>query len=221
MKTALYLIPALAVVVFLLIRAEFFEKQRRIYVIKPISTLIVIIVALVSFLEPTRSLVYTIGVLLGLFFSLGGDIALMFQESRKAFLVGLVLFLAAHITYTVVFTFLGRSSAWDILSVTVLLIAGVIFYMLIQPNLGSMKGPVIGYILIISAMVNRALSAMASPVFSNEQALMIVAGAVLFYFSDMILAAHRFWKPWRYHHVSLALYYSGQFLIALAASYFV
>ena len=75
--------------------------------------------------------------------------------------------------------------------------------------------------LIISAMVSRALSAMASPVFGDEQALMVVAGAVLFYFSDVILAANRFWKPWRYHSVSLALYYSGQFLIALAASYFV
>jgi uncharacterized membrane protein YhhN len=76
-KTAMYLVPVLAVTVFFLIRAEFLEKRRQIYVIKPLSTLLVIAVAAVSFLEPTRNLTYTIGVLVGLLFSLGGDIALM------------------------------------------------------------------------------------------------------------------------------------------------
>lgn len=221
MKTAPYLIPALAVAVFFLIRAEFLERRRQIYVIKPISTLMVLAVAVVSFLEPTRNEMYTIGVLLGLLFSMGGDIALMFQENRKAFTVGLGLFLVAHIVYGVVFTFLGRFSAWDVFSTVVLLVAAMGFYKLIQPNLGSMKGPVIGYILIISMMVSRALSVLASPVFTYGQALMIVVGALLFYFSDVILAANRFWRSWRYHCVSLALYYSGQLLIALAANYFV
>ncbi len=221
MKTASYLIPALAVAVFFLIRADFLGRRRQIYVIKPISTLMVLAVALVSFLEPTRNAMYTIGVLLGLSFSMGGDIALMLKEHRKAFTVGLGLFLVAHIAYGVVFTFLGRFTAWDILSTVVLLVAAMGFYKLIRPNLGSLKGPVIGYILIISLMVSRAFSALASPVFTNGQALMIVVGALLFYFSDVILAANRFWKPWRYHSVGLALYYSGQLLIALAASYFV
>ena len=106
MKTALYLAPALAVAVFFLVRAEFLEKRRQVYIVKPISTSIVIVAALASFLEPTRSLTYTIGVLVGLLFSLGGDIALMFMESRKAFAVGLGLFLIAHIAYTVVFMLL-------------------------------------------------------------------------------------------------------------------
>jgi uncharacterized membrane protein YhhN len=220
-KTAMYLVPVLAVTVFFLIRAEFLEKRRQIYVIKPLSTLLVIAVAAVSFLEPTRNLTYTIGVLVGLLFSLGGDIALMFQENRRAFTLGLALFLVAHIVYVVTFTLLGRFSGWDILSTVVLLIAALGFYGLIQPNLGVMKGPVIGYILIISVMVSRALSVLVSPVFSGGQALMIAVGAVLFYFSDAILAASRFWRPWRYHRVSLAFYYSGQLLIALAASYFV
>jgi len=60
----------------------------------------------------------------------------------------------------------------------------------------------------------------ASPAFSLGQGLMISIGAVLFYLSDVVVAANRFWKPMRYHRLSLALYYGGQFLIALAASYF-
>jgi uncharacterized membrane protein YhhN len=145
----------------------------------------------------------------------------MFEDNRKAFPVGLGLFLVAHVIYTVVFLSLGRFSAWDVFSTVVLLVAGAGFYRLAEPNLGSMKGPVVGYILVISVMVSRALSTLVSPVFGDGQALMVVAGALLFYFSDVILGANRFWRPWKYHDASLALYYGGQSLIALAASYFV
>jgi uncharacterized membrane protein YhhN len=221
MKTQLTLILVLAVAVFFLIRAQFLGRRRQVYVFKPIATLSVIAVAWLSFLEPTRNLIYSIGVSLGLLFSLGGDVALMFQEERKAFTVGLGLFLVAHIIYTVVFLSLGRFSAWDILSAVILAAVGMGFYRLMAPNLGSMKGLVIAYMVIISAMVSRAFSTLASPVFSKGQAWMVVAGALLFYFSDMVLAANRYWRPWKYHRASLSLYYSGQLLLALAASYFV
>jgi uncharacterized membrane protein YhhN len=220
MKPALYLIPALVVAVSFLIRAKFLGRRHQIYALKPASTLMVIAVALVSFLEPTRNLIYTTGVSLALLFSLGGDVALMFEDNRRAFPVGLGLFLVAHILYTVVFLYFGRFSAWDVVSTVVLLVAGVGFYRLAEPNLGSMKGPVIGYVLIISVMVSRALSTLVSPVFGDGQALMVATGAFLFYFSDVILGANRFWRPWKYQCAGLALYYGGQLLIALAASYF-
>jgi uncharacterized membrane protein YhhN len=204
-----------------LIRAEFAGKRRQIYVIKPLCTVLVIAVATVSLLEPVLNLTYTVGVLVGLLFSLGGDIALMIPKNKKAFTIGLGSFLVAHIAYTVVFSLLGQSSVWDIFSAGILLLAGIRFYRLIMPNLGSMKAPVIAYMIIISAMVNRAVSVVPSPVFNSDQARMIVMGTLLFYASDMILAATRFWKPWRYGRISLAFYYSGQLLMALAASYFV
>jgi uncharacterized membrane protein YhhN len=84
-----------------------------------------------------------------------------------------------------------------------------------------MKVPVIIYTVIISLMVNRAIAAFASPAFSTVQAWMISLGALLFYISDLILAAGRFWRPWKYNRISLAFYYSGQLLIALAGSYFI
>ncbi len=219
MKPTLYPIPVLIATVLWLIRAEFREQRRQVYIAKPLSTLIVIAVAMLSLLEPTHNPFYTTGVLVGLFFSLGGDVALMFPERPRAFLVGLVLFLIAHIAYTVVFTTLGRFSPWDVLSALLLLAAGVGFYRLIRAGLGPLKGPVIGYMLVISVMVHRALSTLASPVFPTGSALMIAAGALLFYLSDVILAANRFWRPWKYHHWSLALYYSGQLLLALTASF--
>jgi uncharacterized membrane protein YhhN len=156
----------------------------------------------------------------GLLLSFGGDIALMLKEKPKSFMVGLALFLLAHVAYTVVFTLLGKSSAWDIVSAVVLLVVGIVLYRLFKPSLGKMRIPVIAYILIISLMVNRAFSTFASPLFTTAQAWMISIGAVLFYVSDVILAAARFWKPWPYHRISLAFYYAGQMLIALAASCF-
>ena len=221
MRPALFPIPVLVVTVALLIRAAILGKQRQIYIFKPISTLLVIAVALLSLLEPSQNLTYTVGVTIGLLLSLGGDIALMFQENRKAFIIGLGLFLLAHIAYTVAFTLLGVFSAWDLLSAGILLGVGVSFYLLIQPNLGTMQGPVIAYIVVISVMVNRAGSTLMSPAFGVRQALMILIGAILFYISDAILAANRFWKSWEYNRISLAFYYGGQLLIALAASYFV
>jgi len=220
MKLALYLIPILVVVVFFLIRAEILKERRQIYILKPISTLMVIAIALLSFLEPAHTPAYTAGILVGLLLSLGGDVALMFSDNRKAFTVGLGLFLLAHVAYTVVFLSVGRFSGADFLSAVVLLIAGVGFYTLIKPNLGTMRLPVIVYIVVISVMVNRAVSVLAGDAFSRTQGLMVVMGAMLFYVSDIMLAASRFWKLWRYNRISLAFYYSGQILFALTASYF-
>lgn len=219
MNPTLYLIIPLAIAVFFLIRAEFAGRRRQIYVLKPLATTLVIGVALLGWLKPEPNLTYLVGVLVGLFFSMGGDLALMFQEKRKWFMIGLVSFLLAQVTYTVLFAILGRTSAWDLLSAAVMLALGAAFFRLIQPNLGSMKLPVLVYIVVISLMVNRAISTLSSPHFTTQQGLMIAVGAALFYVSDLILAAGRFWKPWPYHRISLVFYYSGQLLIALAAGW--
>ncbi len=219
MRPALYVLPLLVFDVFFLIRAELARRTHQIYVLKPLATLLVIVAALLSLLEPTRNLTYSVGVLIGLVLSLGGDVALMFSQ-RKAFTVGLVLFLLAHVAYAVTFTLLNGFKGPDVFTALVLLIAGVGFYALIKRGLGTMKGPVLVYMLIISLMVNRAMSTLWAPAFRYGQAWMIMAGAVLFYISDIMLALDRFWKPWKYTRLSLAFYYAGQVLIALSASYF-
>ncbi len=221
MKTALYVLPVLAITVFFLIRAEFRKTQRQIYVIKPLATLLVIAVALLSFREARVNLTYAVGALIGLALSFGGDIALMFQANRKAFMIGLVLFLLAHVAYAVMFTLLSSLQSIVWLAALVLAALGVGIYLVFRSGLGTMKVPVIVYIVVISVMVNQAVATFNSGAFSAGQAWMIAIGAVLFYISDVILAANRFWKPFQYNRISLAFYYAGQFLIALAASYFV
>ena len=221
MKTALYLLPVLVVMVFYLIRAEFRKAERQIQTLKPLATLLVIAMAALSFAEAEMNLVYTLGVLVGLVLSLRGDIALMFPDNRKAFMTGLVLFLLAHIAYAITFTVLDSLHTTDWLTALALLVIGGGFFFLIRGGLGTMKIPVIVYLVVISVMVNQALSTFAGSMFSQRQAWMISVGAILFYISDVILAANRFWKPFTYNRISLAFYYAGQCLIALAASYFV
>jgi uncharacterized membrane protein YhhN len=121
------------------------------------------------------------------------------------------------VAYALTFYKLGNSSALDLPVATLLLLAGLACFRLMAPGLGAMKLPVIAYFLIISVMVSSAVSLTAGAVLSDLRVKLVVIGALLFYLSDVILAANRFWKPWKYNRFSLAFYYGGQILIAVAA----
>ncbi|MGD8465881.1 MAG: lysoplasmalogenase [Anaerolineae bacterium] len=212
-------IPFLVVSVVLLVRAEFRGNKQQVYIVKPLSTLLVIAVALLSLLEPNAQPSFTLWVTLGLLFSLGGDVALMF-ESNKAFLIGLILFLLAHVIYCIAFTLPNGFHTQDMITGALLLAFAVIVFLYLRPGLGSMQGPVIVYILIICLMVNRAASAFFGDAFTTTQAWLLTVGAILFLLSDLVLAINRFRHPFEANRLGLFLYYGGQLLIALSASFF-
>ena len=212
-------IPILIVTVLLLIRAEFKSATRQVYVLKPLSTLLVILVALLSLPAPQTNATFTLWVLAGLMLSLGGDVALMFTSS-KAFLAGLVLFLLAHVVYAAGFTLFNGFYPGDLVVGLVLAVIGVGIYAYLWPGLGGMKLPVAIYVLIICVMVNRAASTFFGTFFTPAQAILLTAGATLFWISDLVLAVNRFRRPFRYHRLGLILYYGGQLLIALSPAYF-
>ncbi len=214
-----FLVPVLVITVILLIRAEFADQHRNIYWLKPLATLLVIAVAAQALFQPGQNVSYTRFIVAGLIFSLGGDLALMFPKNKKLFSLGLGLFLTAHILYATIFVRMGEFSLWSWSTLVVMSIVGLGFYRLIGQNLGSMRGPVIAYITIITMMLVGASMLVGNPTFSGVQVTMIIAGAGLFYVSDIILAANRYWKEWRYNRISLAFYYSGQLLIALSTNY--
>ena len=212
-------IPFLLLTVPLLVRAELKRNQGQIHILKPLSTLLVIAVSLLSLLTSSAQLDFTLWITLGLVLSLGGDVALMF-ESRRAFLIGLVLFLLTHLAYSFAFTVLNGFHAADLATGAILLGIGAAIFLYLRPGLGSMKVPVLLYILITCFMVNRAISAFFGDAFTTTQAWLISLGAVLFMFSDIVLAVNRFHHPMEKHRLSLVLYYLGQLLIALNPSYF-
>jgi uncharacterized membrane protein YhhN len=219
MMAPLALIPVLILSVGLTLRADARGQRARYYIYKPLSTALVILIAAISLRVPTAQPAYTAGILVGLAFSLGGDVALMFPSSR-AFRTGLILFALAHITYIVTLTSYGDTHWADWISAAVLLALAIAVYAYLAPGLGGMRGPVIVYILLISTMVHRAASAFWSDGFSLAQAWMVSAGAALFWVSDLVVAIVRFRQPFPHHRLSLVAYYAGQALIALSASFF-
>jgi uncharacterized membrane protein YhhN len=212
-------IPFLAVTVTLLVLAELRSDQKQSYVLKPLSTILVIVVAVLSLWTPQAQSSFTLWIALGLILSLGGDVALMFKSNR-AFLIGLVLFLLAHIVYSVAFTVPNGFHTGDLVTGAVLLVLAAVVYRYLKPGLGAMQGPVIVYILVICFMVNRAASAFFGDAFSTAQAWLMTLGATLFWLSDLALAVNRFRLPFKAERLSLFLYYGGQLLIALSPSYF-
>ena len=212
-------IPFLLLTVPLLVRAELRHKQGSIFVLKPLSTLLVIAVSLLSLLTPAAQPDFTMWVTVGLVFSLGGDVALMFA-SRRAFLIGLVLFLLTHIVYSLAFTVPNGFHAADLVTGAILLGVGAAVFLYLRSGLGSMEVPVLLYILITCFMVNRAISTFFGDAFTMPQAWLISLGAVSFMISDIVLAVNRFHHPIEAHRLSLFPYYLGQLLIALSPSYF-
>ncbi|MGD8399037.1 MAG: lysoplasmalogenase [Anaerolineae bacterium] len=215
----LWLIPVIATTVTLLVWAQFRDDQRQVYLWKPLSTLLVIAVALLSLAQPGAQPAFTWWVVLGLVLSLGGDVALMF-DSARAFLAGLVLFLLAHVVYAVALILLDGFHAQDLIIGAILAAIAIPVYLYLRPGLGRMQGPVILYIVVITFMVSRALSTFFGNTFTTTQAWLLSVGAILFWASDLVLAINRFRHPFPANRLSLYLYYGGQLLIALSPHYF-
>ena len=157
---------------------------------------------------------YGMVILAGLFFSWFGD-AFLIGESERWFLFGLVSFLLAHIAYTTAFVEAGLDRNWTLAATIPIIVIAVLVLLWLAPLVpDGLIWPVRIYTAIISLMVITAfgtLGAGASP--------LIVAGACLFYVSDLSVAATRFADPlFPTYVLGLPLYYAGQLCLALSVS---
>ena len=212
------LIGILIISVTFLMRAEFTKRKGQIYFFKPLSTLLIIALIILSFFISDLAISYKASILAGMLFCLGGDIALMF-DSKKAFLLGLVLFLIGHIVYTITLILHNGFLADSILTPVIITLAGIALYVFLYSGLEGMKLPVLFYLVVISLMLNCALQTYRSEFFNTTQAWHLATGATLFYISDVILAISKFKIPFRYHRISLVFYFSGQLFIALSTQF--
>lgn len=153
---------------------------------------------------------------IGLAFCLGGDVLLALPR-KKAFLPGLVSFFVGHVFYIIGFFSVSGLNRWTPVSVLPMAAISVLVYRWLSPHLGKMKGPVIGYMGVISVMVCAASSLLGAPDVNLFGRVMVFAGAVCFYFSDVFVARDRFVKEEFLNRlVGLPMYYAGQFLIAFS-----
>ena len=138
--------------------------------------------------------------LLGLFFSLAGDAFLLLPHGY--FMHGLIAFLAAHLCYLA-----GFLIGVDGLPITFLGLAGVVGVWAAvvmrkltgaakkNPHQRKMGIPIILYATAISLMFLFAVWTMFRADWPTEGAILAACGALLFYFSDLLLAYDRFVRP--------------------------
>ena len=153
-----------------------------------------------------------------------GDLALV-SVRRVWFLLGLGAFLLSHLTYIGAFAAVRPHALVAVLVAAALLAPAGLVARWLWPHLGAdMRGPVLAYILVISAMVAAAAGASAGPGLDPTSALstagwkaVVITAAVAFYLSDVSVARDRFVAPGFANRIwGLPLYYIAQILFALS-----
>mgnify|MGYP001076777938 CR=1 FL=1 len=195
----------------LTIYADYRKRQGLFYVCKPLTMLLIILIAFQA--KQSVEPFYLYMILIGLLFSLAGDIFLMLPDDR--FIAGLASFLVAHICYLVAFS-RGTaliSSPWALI---LLLLYGAVMFRVLLPHLDKMKSPVLMYNLVIVMMVWRAWE--RSSQVPGMGTRLACVGAILFLISDSALALNRFVAKYKgAQALILGTYFAAQWLIAMSA----
>lgn len=153
---------------------------------------------------------------LGVLFSLAGDVFLMFSD--RWFIPGLVSFLLAHVAYIIGFNLPlpEVSPVWALAVVLVLAVSAARLLRQIVAGLsvkGQRKliGPVIAYGVVITLMLLSAMLTLFRPEWKTTPAALVSLGAMLFFFSDAILAWNKFVSPIKNGRVlNMVTYHLGQ-----------
>lgn len=209
MILALVLIAASAAIN---IGCDYAGIRRGVYIFKPLTTSLIIALAVFSG-EPISDS-YKAFVLVGLLFSLAGDVFLMLPSEQ--FVAGLGSFLIAHVFYILAFVTESEAAILWVPLIPLLIFSGGMIAIL-WLHLGNMKGPVLAYMLVIVIMSWMALSRWMGT--DNNSAALAGIGATLFLISDSLLALNRFRKPFAAaQFLVLSTYFAAQTLIALSVS---
>lgn len=159
-------------------------------------------------------------IVLGLLFSLGGDVLLMFQSKNDIFfLLGLSSFLIAHIFYII---FFHKVRVREQVNSNIVLLAIVVVYYVgliafLSPHLGDMKLPVRIYGIVISFMFMLAMHMLF--IKNKEAGKWMMLGALLFVISDSVLAINKFYQSFELAGVVIMITYGlAQLFIVEGAS---
>jgi uncharacterized membrane protein YhhN len=197
---------------FFHLKAEYKPDTKQVYIFK--STTVLLIILLASLLDDFSS-AYQWLIVAGLVFSLGGDVLLI---SPDRFVAGLVSFLIAHLFYIAAFV-IGNPAEHVVYFYSMLpfvVFAGLILYF-IYKGLGSLKTPVLFYLLVIVVMGWQSLNQYWFN--SNIFSLAALIGASLFMLSDSLIAVDKFRGELKYNRTMImTTYYVGQYLIALSVA---
>ncbi|WDY59908.1 lysoplasmalogenase [Pseudomonas sp. PSKL.D1] len=164
------------------------------------------VLALIAWLSTTPATAYRRWIIIGLAFSVLGDILLAIPADLFAF--GLAAFLCAHLAYLRAYCGKTLRPALPALILSGL-IGTALFAVLASHGLGTLLIPVALYALAISAMLWRALACGG----------LATLGAGLFVFSDSLIGIDKFVSPFAAApYLIILAYWLGQWAIASSGS---
>lgn len=192
------------------LRAAYRGPRWQVYFFKPLTTLLLLFLAASA--PAAHGPAYRLAILIGLVFSLAGDVFLMLPRDR--FIVGLASFLLAHLAYIAAFGATGPTAS-DTQLLLPLGVVAAILLRLLWPGLGKLRIPVVLYTATIVVMVWRAWA--RSRGIPSLGTALAASGAALFLVSDALLALNRF--RWRFPSAQASVqvtYVAAQALIAMS-----
>ena len=201
--------PSVAIAVLLTLAGHLLHHLWLAYLFTPLATLLILFFAFSSW--RSRKDFYSLWITIGLFFSLFGDIALLWPASY--FLPGLTAFAVTHFAYLIAFTryakFPARPPIW--LLYLAMAVASLAFLFPTLPN--GLKAPVILYALLLASMAGQAMGRFF--LLKTRPAQLAAIGGTFFLLSDLLLAFDRFRTPLPLASIWILLsYYLAQWLIA-------
>ena len=186
------------------------RKNTKMYAIfKPLTTIIIIIIAILIYQKFPST--YSGIIIVALIFSLFGDVFLL---KEKYFSHGLSFFLLAHIGFIIAFASL-HGFCWNVIPLFFLLVAGGIYYNFLRKDLNKYRIPVAIYMLVIIIMIWQAIGlAMSNQILAF---IGIAIASLLFAFSDSLIAYTKFKKSSKVAEVFISItYWSALYIFALA-----
>ena len=168
---------------------------------------VLVILVLLAWLLRADSVDYVAQLLVGLVLCLVGDVVLL-GRSDRAFLGGLIAFLAAHVAYIAAFRRIPGEAPiwWGVLTVAIVVAAVIVTAILPILRASGRDGiPLLVYALVVGGMAALAWAT----------GLVVVGiGATLFLASDALIAFDRFVRPVAWGQLVVHItYHLGQLLI--------
>lgn len=150
-----------------------------------------------------------------------GDACLL-ARGKRWFLAGLVAFLLGHLAYVAGIAMVEPAERWWGDAGWLAAVpagAGLAVLAVLWPRLGSLRLPVVAYVATISVMVIAAVAAARGAALPDPARGRLVAGASVFFVSDLAVARDRFVAPGFTNKLwGLPAYYAGQLLLAWSIS---
>jgi len=191
--------------------ATFFSYSDNLFwyaIFKPLTTVLIIALSIIIYLKQKSR--YTLYTSIALIIALIGDILLI---GEQYFIFGLAAFLLADIVFIIALSSAKKFFTQPIVLIVLLTIGGLYYYFLL-PCIGDYRIPVFAYLLTIIIMNWQALS--LSRIKKHQNIQILGVGALLFSFSDGVIAYTKFVEPLDYSSLLiLPTYWTAIFIFTL------